>query len=99
MRHLVYLMFRCDVDVMESLELGGVFWELNTALVESLDAGGAGCGLPVACPHMPQSHMQAQAAALTRPPISAGFAATRMATCYHRVLFALNTEAPSSEFR
>ena len=25
MRHLLYLMFRCDVDVMESLELGGVF--------------------------------------------------------------------------
>ena len=32
MRHLLYLMFRCDVDVMESLELGGVFLELNTAL-------------------------------------------------------------------
>ena len=32
MRHLIYLMFRCDVDVMESLELGGeFFWELNTA--------------------------------------------------------------------
>ena len=31
MRHLLYLMFRCNVDVMESLELGGVFWELNTA--------------------------------------------------------------------
>ena len=24
-------MFQCDVDVMENLELGGVFWELNTA--------------------------------------------------------------------
>ena len=32
MRHLLYLMFRYDVNVMESLELGGVFWELNTAL-------------------------------------------------------------------
>ena len=32
MRHLLYLIFRCDVDVMENLELGGVFWELNTAL-------------------------------------------------------------------
>ena len=26
-------MFRCDVDVMESLELGGVFLVLNTAYV------------------------------------------------------------------
>ena len=30
MRHLIYLMFRCDVDVMESLELEGSFLELNT---------------------------------------------------------------------
>ena len=34
MCHLLYLMFRCDVDVVESLELGGVFWELNTAHVK-----------------------------------------------------------------
>ena len=33
MRHLLYLIFRYDVDVMESLELGGVFWELNTAII------------------------------------------------------------------
>ena len=26
MRHLLYLMFRCDVNVMENLELGGVFF-------------------------------------------------------------------------
>ena len=34
MRHLLYLMFRCDVDVMESLELEGIFWELNTATID-----------------------------------------------------------------
>ena len=33
MSHLLYLMFWCDGDVMESLEFGGSFWELNTALV------------------------------------------------------------------
>ena len=27
MRHLLYLMFRCDVDVMESLEWEGSFFE------------------------------------------------------------------------
>jgi len=36
MRHLLYLMFRCNVDVMESLELRGVFF-LNTALVTAPD--------------------------------------------------------------
>jgi len=30
MGHLLYLMFRCDGDVMESLE---ILWELNTAMV------------------------------------------------------------------
>ena len=30
MGHLLYLMFRCDGDVMESLEN---LWELNTATV------------------------------------------------------------------
>ena len=34
MRHLLYLMFRCDVDVMESLELEESFLELNTASIE-----------------------------------------------------------------
>ena len=37
MRHLLYLMFRCDVDVIESLELGGeFFFELNAAIVVHL---------------------------------------------------------------
>ena len=31
MGHLVYLMFRCDGDVMESLESLEILWELNTA--------------------------------------------------------------------
>jgi len=30
MSHLLYLMFRCDFDVMESLENS---WEVNTAVV------------------------------------------------------------------
>ena len=30
MDHLLYLMFRCDGDVMERLE---ILWELNTALM------------------------------------------------------------------
>jgi len=33
MCYLLYLIFRCDVDVIESLELGGVFRELNTELL------------------------------------------------------------------
>jgi len=32
MSHLLYLMFRCDFDVMESLIFVG-FWDLNGALV------------------------------------------------------------------
>ena len=32
MRHLLYLMFRCDVDVMENLELGGVFFGTKHSL-------------------------------------------------------------------
>ena len=30
MGHLLYLMFRCDGDVMESLDFGGFFGHLNT---------------------------------------------------------------------
>ena len=32
MCHLLYLMFRCDGDVMENLESLEILWELNTAL-------------------------------------------------------------------
>ena len=34
MSHLLYLMFRCDGDVMESLDFGVVFEDLNTPLEE-----------------------------------------------------------------
>ena len=30
MGHLLYLMFRCDFDVMESLDFVGIFGDLNT---------------------------------------------------------------------
>ena len=30
MSHLLYLMFRCDFDVMENLDFVGGFWDLNT---------------------------------------------------------------------
>ena len=33
MGHLLYLMFRCDGDVMENLEILEILWELNTAWV------------------------------------------------------------------
>ena len=33
MGHLLYLMFRCDGDVMESLE---ILWELNTTIIEKV---------------------------------------------------------------
>ena len=32
MTHLLYLMFRCDFDVIESLDVGGFLWDLNTPL-------------------------------------------------------------------
>ena len=32
MDHLLYLMFRCDFDVMESLDFVGGFWDLNTPM-------------------------------------------------------------------
>ena len=35
MGHLLYLMFRCDGDVMESLE---ILWELNTPLLSLLSS-------------------------------------------------------------
>ena len=35
MSHLLYLMFRCDGDVMESLDFGKVFGHLNTPLLLS----------------------------------------------------------------
>ena len=34
MGYLLYLMFRCDGDVMESLDFGGVLWDLNTPCVD-----------------------------------------------------------------
>ena len=30
MGYLLYLMFRCHFDVMESLDVGGFLWDLNT---------------------------------------------------------------------
>ena len=33
MRHLLYLMFRCDVDVIESLELEGSFLGTKHSLI------------------------------------------------------------------
>ena len=33
MSHLLYLMFQCDFDVMESLDFVGGFGNLNTPLV------------------------------------------------------------------
>ena len=35
MDHLLYLMFRCDGDVMKNLESLKILWELNTASVAS----------------------------------------------------------------
>ena len=33
MSYLLYLMFRCDFDVMESLDAGVFLWDLNTPLL------------------------------------------------------------------
>ena len=35
MSHLLYLMFRCDGDVMENLDFGGFFGHLNTPQVKN----------------------------------------------------------------
>ena len=37
MGYLLYLMFRCDFDVMESLDVEGFLWNLNTPGVFGLD--------------------------------------------------------------
>ena len=40
MSHLIYLIFRCDFDVMENLNFMGSFWDLNKP--ESAKACSAG---------------------------------------------------------
>ena len=56
MGHLLYLMFRCDFDVIESLE---EFWEVNTASVQLQQlAGGPGPACWRAVAPLYQSHQQ-----------------------------------------
>ena len=65
MRHLLYLMFRCDVDVMENLEWGEFFWELNTAQQAILTASNLHLACLLPCGLWGAPSLAAAAAAAT----------------------------------